>query len=180
MKHVLVLVGPKGAGKSTLGRILDAELGVHFVVVEPLFLALREALGAGHPDLERRGFEAVRDAVWAALDRYDAVGFETTGASAQVPGLLADLASRAEVHPVRVLATPEQCLARFAARDAAGHLPVPLEQVGRINALAAQVELPWAAEVDNRGPLDASELVAAVKRWIGRPGSSGKVGPQTP
>lgn len=167
MKHLVVLVGPKGAGKTTLGRALESELGVPFVPVEPLFIALRASLGADSPDLERRGFEAVRDAVRETLAAHGAACFETTGASTRTAWLLEDLASVAAVHPVRVLATPEQCLARFAARDAAGHIPVPLGQVERINALAAQVALPWAAEVDNRGPLDVTGLVAAVRTWLG-------------
>ena len=45
MKRVLVLVGPKGAGKSTIGAVIERELGVPFVRVEPVFLAVLEALG---------------------------------------------------------------------------------------------------------------------------------------
>src|SRR5688572_13495016 len=35
----VILVGAKGSGKSHIGRILEARLGVHFFHVEPLWLA---------------------------------------------------------------------------------------------------------------------------------------------
>lgn len=167
MKQVLVLVGPKGAGKSTLGDLLSRELPVLFLRVEPLFLELRARLGAAHPDLERLGFAAVLDAVSGALPGHDHVCIETTGASDRVPWLLQELASRARVLPVRVLADPEQCLERIHRRDRSIHIPVSDDDVARINAIAQDVDLPWAAEIDNRGPLDAAAIVATIRSLLG-------------
>lgn len=35
----VLLVGPKGSGKSHIGRVLERRLGVHFFHVEPLWMA---------------------------------------------------------------------------------------------------------------------------------------------
>lgn len=170
MKQVIVLVGPKGAGKSTIGQLLATELGVHFLRVEPLFLELRARLGAGHPELERLGFQSVLERVREALSSHDTVCIESTGASTHVPGLLAALAELARVLLVRVRATPEQCLVRIAGRDASIHIPVSDDQVERINAIAVRVSLPWAAELDNRGRLDRAAVIATVRALLERGG----------
>lgn len=37
-RTVLVLIGPKGSGKTYIGSLVDRELGVRFLRVEPVFL----------------------------------------------------------------------------------------------------------------------------------------------
>ena len=171
MKQVLVLVGPKGAGKSTIGHILAADLGLHFLRVEPLFLEVRARLGASDPQFETAGFRAVLGAVRDALSRYDIVCFETTGASTHVASLLAALRAEARVLLIRVLAAPDQCLTRIHSRDASIHIPVSDDQIARINAIAHAVALPWTAELDNRGPLDRTFIVSTVRSLL-TPGAS--------
>lgn len=166
MKHVLVLVGPKGAGKTTIGQVLAADLGLHFIRVEPLFVGVRARLGASHPQFEPAGFQAVLSAVRDALNRDDVVCFETTGASPQVGSLLKALQSEATVLLIRVLAEPEQCLTRIHARDASIHIPVSDDQIERINAIAHTVALPWTAELDNRGPLNRASIVSTVRSLL--------------
>lgn len=171
MKQVLVLVGPKGAGKSTIGQILAADLGLCFLRVEPLFLEVRNRLGASHPQLESAGFQAVQSAALEVLDRADILCFETTGASTHVAPLLDALRSQARVLLVRVLAAPDQCLTRIHSRDASIHIPVSDDQIESINAFAHTVALPWAAVLDNRGPLDREDIVSTVRRLL-TPGPS--------
>ncbi len=165
MKRVIVLVGLKGAGKSTIGHLLSDELGIHFVRVEPLFLEVRDRLGAAHPDYERQGFEAVLARITEALARHDTVCFESTGASEHLSSVLDRVPAR--VLPVRVLASPDQCVERIAARDTAIHIPVSDDQVERINAIAARVSLPWAAEIDNTGAFDRRRILETVSHLLG-------------
>ncbi len=166
MKKVIVLVGPKGAGKSTIGRFLAAELGISFLDVEPLFLEVRARLGPSHPDLERQGFESVLADLKDALACCDTVCFDSTGASVHFPWLLSELGKLARVVPVRVLADPAQCVERIRGRDAAVHIPVAAEHIERINAIAARVALFWAAEIDNHGEFDSALIRAAIKRAL--------------
>lgn len=167
MKSVLLLVGPKGAGKTTIGQLLALELGVRFLRVEPLFLQVRSALGPAHPDYERRGFEAVVSALVDALAGHDTVCLESTGASEHLPWLLSEIRKVARLHLVRVRASPAQCLDRIRGRDASLHIPVSDDQVGRINALAAAVDLPWSAEIENGGPFDGRGIVEQVRALLG-------------
>jgi shikimate kinase len=159
---VIVLVGLKGSGKSTIGKLLEDRLGIPFIRVEPVYLQVRNTLGAAHPDLEREGFRSILLCLTQALDQHETICFETTGASSQTPWLLSELARRAEVLLVQVKADPAQCLERIHGRDASVHIPVSDDDIERINAAAAQVQYPWAAVIDNRGALDSRKVQATI------------------
>ncbi len=165
-QQVLLLVGPKGAGKSTIGHLLATELGIHFLRVEPLFLAIRDDIGAAHPEFEKRGFDAVFACVRHALAAHPIVCFESTGASTLFPSFLARLRAIAQVLAVRVCASPEQYLDRVKNRDLSIHIPVSDDRVREVNAAAEQVVLPWALELNNSGPIDPSTIIAAFRRLL--------------
>jgi cytidylate kinase len=172
VKRVVALVGPKGAGKSTIGALLEERLGLRFVRVEPLFLALREALGPAHPDFERRGFEAFLERLTAELALADTICFESTGASGHLAWVLAELRRRATVLVVQVLAERRQCIQRILHRDASIHIPVSDDEVERVNALAFQVDLPWATRIDNRGPLDPELITEVIRQLLDGPAAT--------
>ena len=166
MKRIIVLVGLKGAGKSTIGQLIENRLGAPFVRVEPIYLQVRLRLGPEHPDLECQGFRAILDYLTQALASHDAICFETTGASAHSSWLLAELCQLAEVLPVQVLSDPSQCLARIHRRDASIHIPASDGEIERINAAAAKVSLPWAAVIDNRGNLDETAIQKTISSLL--------------
>jgi shikimate kinase len=165
-RRVILLVGPKGAGKSTLGHLIQEELDVRFVRVEPLFLAVRAELGASHSDFERCGFQAVVERLRDELRSHDTICFESTGASDLLESVIAKLAPVATVLPVKAQADPEQCLERVRTRDRSIHMPVLDDQVSTINARAMLCDLPWAATIDNRGPLDRDAVLATIRRLL--------------
>jgi shikimate kinase len=169
LKRIIVLVGPKGAGKSTIGHLIENWLGVPFIRVEPIYLQVRGVLGAEHPDLERHGFTAILGNLTQALTRHDVICFETTGASTHTSWLLAELSKVAEVLLVQVRADPSQCLARIHRRDASVHIPVSDNEVERINAVANQVDLPWAAVIDNRGNLEIDKILEIIAALLCAP-----------
>lgn len=173
LKRVVALVVPKGAGKTTIGTLLEERLGLRFVRTEPIFLSVRKALGAQNPDYERHGFQAVLARMYEELTAVDTLCFESTGASASFPWLVAELGKRADVLPVRVLAEPAQCLERIHGRDASLHIPLGDDQVTRINELALRVTAPWALELDNSGAFDADVVVRQMGALLGGRGPRG-------
>ena len=80
-------MGPKGAGKSHIGGLARDHLGIPFVDVEALFLALPEAQRASYAP-----YSSIEDAVAESLERVDSVSLEITGASPHTAMLLAKLA----------------------------------------------------------------------------------------
>ena len=166
MKRIIVLVGPKGAGKSTIGQLIENRLGVPFVRVEPIYLQVRLRLGPEHPDLERQGFQTILGHLTQALVRNQTICFETTGASAHTSWLLAELGRLAEVLPVQVQADPSQCLDRIHRRDASVHIPISDDEIERINAVAGLVTMPWAAVIDNRGDVNEAVILDTISHLL--------------
>lgn len=171
MKRMIVLVGPKGAGKSTIGQLLEKRLGIPFIRVEPVYLQVRTALSPDYPDLERQGFQAILDHLTDALATNEILCFETTGASAQSSWLLRELGRLVEVLPVQVRTDPSQCLTRIHRRDASIHIPVSDDEIEHINAVAEQVSMPWAAIIDNRGDLDEAAILKTFSGLLHTPPS---------
>lgn len=169
MKQVILLVGPKGAGKTTIGEFLAGDLGVRFLRVEPLFLEAHARLGPSYPDPDRLGFEAVLASLTAVLRECDTACLESTGASPHFAWLLAEMGKLARVALVRVLADPAQCIARIHCRDAAVHIPVSDDTAARINARAGKVALPGDAVIDNRGRFDGALIRQVVRALIDAP-----------
>jgi len=168
IKRIVVLVGPKGSGKSAIGSMLERELGVKFVRVEPLFLETREEIGAAHPDFERIGFQKTFSCLVYELSRHDTVCFESTGASEKFHRLLTELRELSVVLPVQVQADPMQCVERIRSREPSIHIPVSDDQVERINTRAVEVELPWAARIDNRAVFDPNAILETIRGILGR------------
>lgn len=167
-KEVVVLVGLKGAGKTTIGQLLTRELGIHFVLVEPIFIQSRAHGTLAAPEQERLGFERVVDRLRADLATHDTVCFETTGVSVHTTWLLSELRKMARVLLVRVLAGAEESAARVRRRDHTNHLPAPDADVARINAAAGQVDLTWDATLDNRGAPNDAATIATIRDLLSR------------
>jgi predicted kinase len=162
MKRVIVLVGLKGAGKSTIGKLIETRLDIPFISVEPIYRQVRSDLGPDHPGLERLGFQAILNHLKLALLEKEVICFETTGASEHTTWLLDELSRLAKVLPVQVRTDPSQCLTRIHSRDASIHIPITDEDIEHINTVAAQVTLPWAAVIDNRGEFDEAAILSTI------------------
>ena len=164
---VIVLVGPKGAGKSTLCALLARAVGAEFVRVEPVYLNVLRA----HPDqdpasLEPAGFGAILEQVHAAAARSRTVCLESTGTAGYFPTFLARLQARHRVVLVRVSAPGETCAERVRSRDVAEHIPVSDERVREINRVAEGVRLAWDLEVDNSGRRPAEDVARELARAL--------------
>lgn len=162
--QLLILVGPKGAGKTTLGRILEQRLGVHFLHVEPIAQRVLAACGGVVDEhYARRSFQAILDAVDAAARACGALVIESTGASTESGSFFAALRERCDVRLIRVHAARATCDARIAARDPTHQVQVPPELVAKMYERSVALSLPWDLEFDNDASLSPDALVAAVR-----------------
>ena len=160
---VILLVGPKGAGKTTIGALAAGELGVAFLRVELIYLSMLEAnphrSGA---ELEPLGFGAILGAVEDLTRTSRVICLESTGTAGYFPEFLRQLRARYRVYLVRVSAPADVCRARVRARDRADHIPVSDERLEEINRIAAAVRLPWDLEIDNSAAGNAGAVVNAL------------------
>jgi shikimate kinase len=154
----VVLVGPKGAGKTTIGRMVEAALGARFVDVEAVAKrALAEAGGAIDEAYARRAFGMILEEVEAAARGAPAVVLETTGASAETPRFLAALRERFETVLVRVTASHAVCERR---------IQVGPDLVREMHARSLALSLAWDVEIDNEAGVGEAEVVRALRPYL--------------
>ena len=161
LKTVVILVGPKGSGKTHLGMQLDQAGALRFLRIEPIFIKVYERGGSNE-----EGYDAVFDALAGALDTVDHVAFETLAAAAEFPPLLERLREKWSVWLVRLRAPLDLCAERVATRSSAEHIAVSDEKVREYNAIADGVELDWDLELDSSGKMSTCELVQSVANLL--------------
>ncbi len=159
---LVVLVGPKGSGKSHIGRVLARRCGVHFFHVEPLWMAYyADARAAGREPVIGEGIRRVHPAIAAALGEHAHVCVETTGASAEILADLLTLRPAAETLVVRVTAPLDRCLERIAARDPTHQIPMDVASIRRVYELGEAAAVVPTLTLDNEPALTDDAIVAA-------------------
>jgi len=139
---LILLIGPKGSGKSHIGRILEARFGAHFFHVEPLWKAYYEECKASSREpVIAEGIAKVHPVLVRALDKYAHVCVETTGASPEILAALLSLRPRRETIVARVSAPLEVCLRRVCSRDQTYQIPVETETIREVHGLSESLEL---------------------------------------
>lgn len=162
-RSVLVLVGPKGSGKTYVGTLINKELGVPFLRVEPIFLESIRSSQLTGTALDEESYSKVLAEVDCVLNRESRVIIESTGASEAFPAFLNALRSSYQVTLVSIRAPLERCLERVQSRDQPLHIPVSDDSVAEINARAAMVHLPWDLEIDNGGPASTEAILDQIR-----------------
>jgi shikimate kinase len=166
---LVVLLGPKGSGKSHIGRVVQRELGVHFFHVEPLWMAYyADCRSAGREPSLEEGVRAVHPRLSEALATHEHVCVETTGASPEILTHLLALRPASEILIVRVNAPLELCLHRIATRDPTHQIPVDTETLEKVYRLSTSVDVGAAITLDNVALSDAEIVLPIAKRLSGR------------
>lgn len=161
--RVIVLVGPKGSGKTTLGRMLERGGRAHFLEVEAIAQrVLAQSGGVIDEAYARRAFAAILDEVHALAAEHPLLVLETTGASDAAGAFLAELAARHELRLVRVLAGEATCAARIAARDPSRQVAVTPEMIRAMHERTAALSLAWDAELHNDPPLAEEDVLRVL------------------
>lgn len=158
--RISLLVGPKGAGKTTLALRIEAELGIPFVRVEPIWLALAAEKAFEGPAFDAEGQQRVLAEVGRRLSESGRAVLESTGTAPWFASFVARLRALGEVELVKVSAPRELCLERVRNRDPSAHIPVSDDRVEQINRLTEAVDLPWSEVLENLTQADADAFIA--------------------
>lgn len=153
-KVLLILIGPKGSGKTYIGSRIEQLTGIKFLRVEPLWLQLAEG---------EDGWRRVEQEIDGLFRQHDKVTIESLGAGEGFNRMYASLNDKYETRLIKVETDLDECLRRVQRRDTADHIPVSDEKVQEYNAIAASVNHPWDAVIDNNAPATDEQILQAVK-----------------
>jgi shikimate kinase len=146
-KQVIILVGPKGSGKTFIGTLIQKETGIHFLRVEDIWLSLKSERLSNEYIME--GFNLVKQSIDQLLTSTNRIIIESTGTSGHFFNFLDNLRSSYEVKLVKIVASPEVCVNRIRSRDSSLHVPVSDDMVSLINQAALETDLIYDLIIDN-------------------------------
>lgn len=81
LKTVIILVGPKGSGKTTIGKSVSESLALRFLDVEKVLMEYIVQNSCESSDLPKHGFDIEKDEIVRCMKKNDVVVVEATGSS---------------------------------------------------------------------------------------------------
>jgi len=171
---ILLLVGLKGAGKTTIGSLLERELGIGFAPIDRILVRLRKAQPhLSWSDFEERALTVIVATVRDLARKANVVCLEATATTGYFPALLDELRRDFRVLFIRVHAPADTCFCRVKVRDASAHLAISDDRLREINLLAEKVNLEWDLQIDNGHEWNEEAVVRGVATLLKR-AQSGK------
>lgn len=156
-KTLYILVGPKGSGKTTIGKVVDQQTSITFLPVEPIWIKLK-----AEPSQNLNGWDLVIEEIEQQFNEVDEVMIESLGLGDAFSQVFDYFKERCGIKLIKVTASPESCLSRVISRDKSQQLEIAVAKIQEYNQMAFQVEKQWDLEINNNGPLDLQLIVKSV------------------
>ncbi|WP_035608518.1 hypothetical protein [Haloferula sp. BvORR071] len=159
----ILLVGPRGSGKSHIGLVLERHLGVRFLQVEPLWMAyLSECRETGRLPVIPEGIAKVHPEIRLALLEHGRLSVETTAASQEILEGLMKLRPREKTIVARITAPEELCQQRAEAKEPNPQFQMDAETIHNVNAMSKAAWVHADLELHN-DDLSDEAIVAAFR-----------------
>lgn len=156
---LILLIGPKGSGKSHIGHILESSFGIHFFHVEPVWMSYyAECKASGKKPTISEGIQIIHPFIANALRQHKHVCVETTGASLEILNDLKSIGRESGIFIIRIQAPLDICLQRISTRDQTNQIPLDTESIRKIHQISTALEIPCDLVVENTA-LTKEEIV---------------------
>jgi len=167
MKTVIIITGNKGSGKTYTGSLIEKEMSIPFLRVEPIFLNIIKGRNPFDPEYIHEGFILVEKELLKILENSNIVSFETTGVAEESKELINKLKLKNRVIIIRIDASPELCLQRIRKRDQTEHISVSEDLIHEINA-AVPLQNIKADLILKNETLTGKEIIASISNFINK------------
>lgn len=169
--QIILLLGPKGSGKTYIGRLLDRDFDIPFVEVEAMAMkvwesyqnSLGNSASIGDAEYHRLVFIAIEKLLREALSKNEIISFESTGTSSYFLTMQKSLKKDYNLLTLAIKAPPEVCLQRCIERYQRGQIDVSANEIIQINKTAARLLSRADEQVIN-----ASEKEGDIKQRLKR------------
>lgn len=148
-RQILLLIGPKGSGKTFIGQLLQHHYQINFLRVEDWVKEFRRKPDLSSDDYLRQVFGLIEEGVRKALGENRIITFESTGLTDHFDAMIASLKKDFLVTTIGVQTDPDLCVQRVKTRDASMHLPFSESQIKAINKAATQKNMATDFQLDN-------------------------------
>lgn len=165
--HIILLIGPKGSGKSLIGTLMADHSAFAFVRVETWALEVRRDRPADDPAYVSEVFGRIEAGLRETLQHTPGIVFESTGLTDAFDQMLGRLQADFRVTLVGIRASDDVCLERIRTRDASIHIPVSDHLIADINRQVREKHIPVDLEIVNEGK-ELSPLTAEIRQVLQR------------
>jgi predicted kinase len=166
VKHVYILIGPKGSGKTYMGSLLESRAGIPFLRVEDVALRVRKDRHYADGSYVQEVFAAIEQEVRSRLETAEELIFESTGLTDAFDLMLRNLQADFSVMLIRIVTDPEKCAWRVQHRDQSLHVNVSDDHVRAINVQVVGKAFAFAGEIhnDEATPDQIVDAFTAIKK----------------
>ena len=151
---LVILVGPKGSGKTTIGKVLgEASAHIAFLEVEKIFLQVMRKYDSVVDNVFNKVHQSIDAQILQLLSAHTTVIIESLGLG--TPGKSMDKFLEhykelfGKVFLIRIQCPLEICLDRCKNRNKTDQVPLDLERIKSYNEQSAKVNLQWDLELNN-------------------------------
>lgn len=161
----MVLYGPKGAGKSHIGGILEDHFGIPFLRVEAIFLKHKKGRAYNDPNYIKEAVQEVQEELQKLLNSKGSAAFETLGVVPRINQMVEDLSTSCKVISIGVAASYPVCVSRIENRDASQHLPADekLLMIAYNRASEVLQRRQFQLMLDNSSSLSKEEIIEQIQ-----------------
>jgi hypothetical protein len=158
-KNIIILVGPKGSGKTYIGNLVQDVYGIQYINAEKLLLEYLEKNPLIKLPLPRHGFDIEIDEIAKFFkDRFCLI-YDMTGTSEYFTSVINELKTLYRVHLIKVSCPLFCCDERIKKRSVTNHFAMDMKSINDINKRAIAVKCDWDLEIINDAHSDSESII---------------------
>ena len=166
MKSVILFIGPKGSGKTTIGKQVAKNLDAVFLDVEKLLIDYAKKNSIHSSAIPKHGFDIEFNKIKDILSKDNIVVAEATGSSEFLSEHINNIEKSYQLIPIKIECSFEVCMNRIKNRGHINNFKVKEEDIIRIFEKTRLLELDWAHRINTTTTYDISDLCAKITKLL--------------
>ncbi len=165
MKTVYILIGARGSGKTYIGKLIDKELRIKFLLVEPYFLeaAKREDYKNTNNNLFAKIWQKIGEDIDNYLKNNEEIIFESLGVFDSFKNFLKNLKSKYNIKLIKINCPQNICFYRLKNRDPSLHVKIDKNDIEKIKESLDKEKYKFNLVIENEN-LSDDEILSLFKK----------------